>query len=335
MITKLRLRNFQCHEDLRLKLDAVTTIIGNSDRGKSSILRGLRWVLTNKPNGTAFIKQGEKEAKVSVWIDDKKVVRGKGKKNLYQYDGETYTAFGNDVPEPIADFINVKDSINFQTQHDPPFWFTESAGGVAKNLNAIVNLESIDETVSQINKDIRSSRADLKAHQSIAEDLSQKVTATAHVPKMLNDLQAISHLQEQLDLRTPETACIETEINNVKRQGNIAENDSETVSGVLSILQIGEDLQDLAGACDLLESVMDQQAAMPDSGMLLQWREIEQLHEQVLMGTADNNYLSDNLEELLEETNECDGMKREMKTCEQRLNESGRCPTCGKPVTLS
>jgi len=42
------------------------------------------------------------------------------------------------------------DDINFQGQHDSPFWFAESAGEVARHLNRIVNLDVIDRVLADI-----------------------------------------------------------------------------------------------------------------------------------------------------------------------------------------
>jgi exonuclease SbcC len=149
MIGRLRIKNFQKHKSIDVKFDPhVTTIVGPSDSGKSALIRALRWVVFNKPNGTEFIRSGEEKCSVRVEIEGHKITRIRGKENTYQLDGETYRAFGNDVPGDIQDALSLGD-LNFQEQHDSPFWLSESAGQVSRNLNQIVNLGIMDSSLSQ------------------------------------------------------------------------------------------------------------------------------------------------------------------------------------------
>ena len=64
----------------------MTSIVGASDVGKSAIIRALGWVLTNKPSGDAFIREGSKEVSAILDIDDKKILRARGKQNHYRMD---------------------------------------------------------------------------------------------------------------------------------------------------------------------------------------------------------------------------------------------------------
>ena len=74
MLEKLRIINFQKHEDLTVSFDdRITTIVGPSDVGKSAVLRALRWVLTNQPDGSGFIREGEKNASVVLRVDGRTI----------------------------------------------------------------------------------------------------------------------------------------------------------------------------------------------------------------------------------------------------------------------
>jgi putative ATP-dependent endonuclease of OLD family len=48
-LSRVRIRNYRCIEDLAVDFDEVTALIGPNDAGKSSVLRALDWCL----NGTA------------------------------------------------------------------------------------------------------------------------------------------------------------------------------------------------------------------------------------------------------------------------------------------
>ena len=166
-IDRLQIQNFQRHEQLRLKLDeSIVAITGQSDVGKSSVLRALRWLATNRPRGDGFVRDGGERTSVKIRVDGKTVerVRGKGE-NTYTVDGKVLEAFGTDVPEEIANLLNLGPE-NFQGQHDPPFWFCLTAGEVAKQLNKIVDLELIDQATARIATKLRKCKARVEVVES-------------------------------------------------------------------------------------------------------------------------------------------------------------------------
>ena len=140
MIKKLRIKNFQKHKSIDIEFDDhITSIVGPSDSGKSALIRALKWVITNKPNGMEFIREGSKKCSVRIETDNHKITRSRGTENTYHLDKEVFHAFGNNVPKEIIDSLRM-DEINFQGQHVSPCWLNESAGQVSRNLNQIVNL---------------------------------------------------------------------------------------------------------------------------------------------------------------------------------------------------
>ena len=172
MLERLTLRDFQTHKKLVIDLDPrITTVVGPSDQGKSAVIRALRWLCFNRPTGDAFIRHGTDSTKVSLTVDGREIRRSKGKAgNTYHIDQQPLKAFGADVPEEVAKLLNLGD-VNFQGQHDAPFWFSETAGGVSKALNAIINLGDIDRVSGYLNSKLR----EYQATQSAAE---QRVATT-------------------------------------------------------------------------------------------------------------------------------------------------------------
>jgi chromosome segregation ATPase len=164
-LQKLQIKNFQIHENLEIDLsnDNITSIIGATDAGKSSIVRAMLWVLTNRPTGTAIIRDGAKTCEVALQMSSGQTVRRvRGKsKNEYWLDDQVFEAFGNDVPEPIQKVFNINE-INIQQQHDAPWLFCETAGAVSRRLNAIVDLEIIDTTLKNLNSEKRENVTRLK-----------------------------------------------------------------------------------------------------------------------------------------------------------------------------
>lgn len=161
MLERLVIHNFQCHHKLVVDFDPqITTIMGQSDQGKSAVLRALRLVCFNAPSGTAFITHGEDECKIILKVDGHKIIRTRSKSiNEYSLDGIIYKAFGQgNVPDDIERLLNVGD-INWQRQHDPPFWFSLTPGQVSKELNTIINLGLIDDALAYVGSELRKARA--------------------------------------------------------------------------------------------------------------------------------------------------------------------------------
>lgn len=154
------LESFQRHGLLGFEFSpGITTIRGETDRGKSSVLRALRWACLNDLGGDEFIREGARRTKVELVVESPplraKIVRGKGDKgNLYSLGKQEFKAFGSGVPEAISSLLNVSE-INFQGQHDAPFWFSESAGEVSRQLNAIVDLSVIDTSLAFVVAEVR------------------------------------------------------------------------------------------------------------------------------------------------------------------------------------
>lgn len=155
MIESIDLYNFQRFKKLTVTFSpTVTTLIGDNDAGKSAVLRALRYNSMNKPRGVAHVRHGATLCSVTMKIDGRRVRRISGKKNVYSLDGKKFKAFRNEVPREIANLINVTE-INFQRQHDPVFWLSLSPGTLARELNRLVDLQTIDAVQAWVVKRLR------------------------------------------------------------------------------------------------------------------------------------------------------------------------------------
>lgn len=193
MLESLQIQNFQCHSRLRIVLDpAVTTIVGDSDRGKSAIIRALRWVTTNVPTGDAFIRVGSSGTTVSLRVDGNTIRRRRGKgKNEYALNGSDYKAFGANVPDPIAAAVNVC-PVNFSGQHDASFWFSLSPPEVSRQLNAVVDLGIIDDALAAIATTYHRATAIVNVSKERLESACSRTEELAWVPQAAADFDRVS-----------------------------------------------------------------------------------------------------------------------------------------------
>ncbi|MFH1609681.1 MAG: AAA family ATPase, partial [Candidatus Bipolaricaulota bacterium] len=195
MIERLQISDFQCHERLRVDFDPrITTVIGDSDVGKSAVLRALRWLVLNKPRGDGFVRFDAKRTTVLLEADGLRVGRRKGVgENAYRVDGEVYKSFGAEVPQAVGRLLNLGDE-NFGMQHDPPFWFCLTPGELAKRLNAIVDLSAIDEVTGRVAARLRRAKAEREVVEARLAEARTEAESLDHVPEVAEDLERVEGL---------------------------------------------------------------------------------------------------------------------------------------------
>lgn len=159
MIERARIRNFQAVGDLELELGPVTTIVGDTDSGKSSMLRALVWALRNEAP-SEFVSWGKKECSVALELDGHSLERARNSKgNSYVLDGAEFSALRGGVPPEVEKVACVgEDSV--QGQFDNVFWFSSTGGELARRLNAIVNLDIIDRAFEGLASRTRKAKAE-------------------------------------------------------------------------------------------------------------------------------------------------------------------------------
>lgn len=201
----LKLINFQSHKSFEIEFDPkVTTILGRSDIGKSAIIRSLYWLTFNRPGGKAFILHDKQFAKVSLQVDNLTIHKIKGKKtNCYKINKNKYSAIGRKVPEPVSKALNLG-PVNFQMQHDPPFWLHLSPGELAKEVNRIIRLDEIDLILSRTISHIRKIKTQQEVSESLqkkAKDELSKLKWMDEYEKELNKIEEVANKKSKIDIR--------------------------------------------------------------------------------------------------------------------------------------
>ena len=200
-ITSVTLKNFQAHKDTTVQFDrGLNIIVGESNNGKTSILRGILWVIDNQPLGNDFIMAGENDCSVTInFSDGTYIERGRTVKNTGYYKiryiddngkyiDQTYRGFTNAVPVEVANVhqmpkVNITKDIethlNVLSQLDGPFLLTESPLVKASAIGRITGTHVIDAAIKESNKTIQSNR---KLIKSYSEDLQQKENELKQLP---------------------------------------------------------------------------------------------------------------------------------------------------------
>lgn len=209
MFQKMKIRNFQKHQSLVIEFDdRVTTIVGKTNAGKSAIIRALGLLCLSRWKD-CYVRHGKKHVTVELTVDDKIILREKGKgKNVYAIDGKRFAAFAQSVPPEIEQCLNVTPD-NFQRQLDSHFWFSDTSGQVSKKLNQIVNLEVIDRTLANVASEVKRTRAELSVCESRHSDAKKQVQELGWVPEFVRDFQAVETVEKRLEKTRSKIASVE------------------------------------------------------------------------------------------------------------------------------
>lgn len=190
-IKRLHLKNFQSHEETSLDFaPGLNVILGNSDSGKSAIVRAIRWLFYNEPMGADFLQRGKSLVEVTAEFYDGAILKRSRNKNVNAYDltlgtGESmhFEGFGRSVPKEIVDYFKLRKfplsptedlTLNIADQLEGPFLLQEKDSNKANAIGRLVGIHYIDQAQRNVNRDIKSLTQDLKYEQKTLDDLLEK-----------------------------------------------------------------------------------------------------------------------------------------------------------------
>ena len=238
MLNSIALHNFQSHKNTLVSLDpGINCIVGTSDSGKTSILRGFRWVYENRPTGTAFISHWCKKDDTIVTVECAggivARVRSDGR-NGYDVGGVELGAIGMDVPAQVTQLLNMS-SINISSQHDAPFLLAETAGDVAKYLNKLIHLDLIDVVLSNAESERRGIKKDIAGAETEIADAKKELDSLSWVDKAAELLEELKK-KEQLQLtKREEQGDLTARIATIRNSANLVAEGSAVVTKFQSI----------------------------------------------------------------------------------------------------
>lgn len=214
----IKLENFQAHKRRVVKFSpGITTIKGATDKGKSAILRALGWACLNNMSGADFVHEGEKVATVTVKTDEEVIVRTRSKSgvNSYEMNGDQFKAFGTGVPDEIAAHLGLSE-LNFQSQHDAPFWFSETAGEVSRKLNAVIDLSIIDKSLSNVAGVVKKNEWKKTLCEERLEEVDIWLTTYFPQRKRIHQFRELEELEEIRDEHTKNFDRLETLLGTIR-----------------------------------------------------------------------------------------------------------------------
>lgn len=165
MLERIDIKNYQSLSDVVIEPGKFTAIIGQSNCGKSALIRALESMVTNSAVCGAdwsYLPAGSNKTHISITLDGHVVEWVKGKNiNNYTVDGELLKNVGRGCPEEVTHFLRMSEIsidgskflVNFDRQFDLPFLCDASGSMVAKILGEITNVNLLIAANKEANKE--------------------------------------------------------------------------------------------------------------------------------------------------------------------------------------
>jgi len=211
MINGIEIKNFQSHKHTKIDFTkGVNVFCGESDNGKTAIIRAIRWVVENRPLGTdklnSYWNENFKEdMSVKLFLENNQWVERIRNKTLNGYrffNNEkeiTLEASGKEVPQIISDMLRFSD-VNFQFQMDSPYLISMTSGDASKYLNKIIHLDVIDNTLSIAESDKRNLNAEKKVIEKDIIDYQNKIENLSWLDEANTFQKRIEHYDESISV---------------------------------------------------------------------------------------------------------------------------------------
>jgi len=340
-IKQLILENFQAHRHSVFDFsDGITTIVGPTDTGKSAIVRALRWICANDLSGDAFITEGQKSTRVTLVVEEDGEIhtlrRTKGRdgsNNTYSLDGEVYKSFGTSVPDDIARLLHLG-PLNFQNQHDSPFWLSQTAGEVSRSLNSIVNLSAIDESLTRVASIVRWAGDRQKVSVERLAEIRKDLEITQARARRVDDfhhLLALKKKHDELEDNTHRLESLLDEIEEYQYRKDIA---TEKAQSGRTLLEAYHSWRKVAVSCDRLSNLLDSLSAThseppPDFSQVEDsYKDAEEIDAQVSNLSSLVGRITALQEEVATKVEEA----RRAEEVFRQQTKGIACPLCGQPL---
>jgi exonuclease SbcC len=225
---KTKIKNFQIIKSAELEFEpGITAIVGDSNNGKSSIIRAIESAINNK-GGSGFINYDSDCCDVVIEDNGHKIKWHKdraSRKSYYDIDGKKLNKIGQKQLDEVGDLLNMSEieinndrfRLNFWKQMDFPFL-------VGKTAYQLFDFISRSE------------------EQELMQELRDRSTEEYKVLK-----KDIDTLESQIDMITKDTTTIEEEIENLEKFESYDLDRLEALLGIYHILS--EDIESYEDLC--------------------------------------------------------------------------------------
>ncbi|WMS84385.1 AAA family ATPase [Bacillus wiedmannii] len=213
-INEIFVEGFQSHTNSHFNLgNGLNVITGPSDSGKTAIIRAVRWVVFNEPQGEAFVNESVGHAAVAIHLDNGIIIskhrrKGKTSYRIQTDPGDAGSVFEkSEVPEEVKQLLGITKqtfgdfvtALNFAFQLEAPFLISETPSSGAKVLGKLAGTEAVDLAVKSVSKDTYAAKQERLLAEKEIERLAGNLLEYLDVDDKVQQLKTAENLMEHVE----------------------------------------------------------------------------------------------------------------------------------------
>ena len=326
MILKVRMQNFESHEDTEIEFtEGMNLIVGQSNSGKSSILRALRMVVDNEWNKD-MVRNGYEYCRVRVTTDHGWVEAERGEKvnrwKCQENEGELqeYKKVGTNVPELATKILGmgqrergagIKELPNFQSQLEKHYMLSEigekksTSGLVAVMMDNAIGLGGMEELIKDFSTDMQRDRKWMTSTQEDIENIRKGMIDETIFESYGKQVESIGQSVGELDSMSTTLGKAEALL---ERHDGLKQS-LDSSAGSLSLYP------DFGKAAELSEDIATLSAGISSMS------KAQSLSESIERASLP---LSVDAGAIVEKASECESLNGKIKLCQKGGDLSGR-----------
>ena len=265
-LEQLVIKYFQSHGHTVLDFHpGVNVILGQSQSGKTGILRSFILLVRNRPLGfrfhSHFDSEGE-DTEITAKFPDVEVKFIKDSSGGAEYsidNGEPFSG-GKTVPDKVIEALNISET-NIQEQLEQPFLITSSPGEVAKVINRITRLDEVDGWVSELTTLVNTCNSDMTSLTNSIVEKQERLEEFKIVAEIDKRVKEIEEAEKDLVSLQERESVLQPLIDNYKSVSEGLQDSRDWLEGaekgVLELEAIQKEFVDLEGREVVLETLID------------------------------------------------------------------------------
>ena len=286
----LNIKDFQNIKEIELIIEGFCVVVGESNIGKSSIVRALRCVVENPP-ATSFIRNGESEARVSVTIPDKLVrVTWIRKKSAAEYllekldeklnpvSEEKFSKIGSgkkSVPDPILNLrfgrvVNqeIDTTLAIVDQHRY-FYLIDDPNQLVGLMGELRAVAALNGALSRAKKEHREVSSNIKMTKAQLKDSKEALAHYEPLDKVQEEcLSPLTKLEESIEKAKGLVSTLEAvgqSIENERKRKKSSAAIVSVITGVPDPEEIRQGVENLGNTKSELKALKELQGSLDKS----------------------------------------------------------------------
>lgn len=179
----VQIKNYQRIKNAKLEfVPGLNVIVGQSNNGKSAILRAIQTALFNISR-ESHVTLGETKSAVGIRYNDHEIIWRRDNEAAspmsYRVDGKILTKLGRGQPPIISDLMGIREveldemkiKLNFQKQMEYPFLLDKTPSQLFKFIVQSAEEDNVMDVIQTMKTDLNSITVNVKAYEEARESL--------------------------------------------------------------------------------------------------------------------------------------------------------------------